>query len=107
MAIRLSYRPELYLGEGIKGKKLDKIKKNLENKPLFSGVFLISISRNPSDQLDIYDAKQLSWRYYQKNPPYIVGIADDWQEAVALVAQMVEDCLRVRGDCELKEYLRC
>ena len=82
MAIRLNYRPELYLGEGIKGKKLDKIKKNLENKPLFSGVFLISISRNPSDQLEIYDAKQLSWRYYQKNPPYIVGIAEDRKSVV-------------------------
>lgn len=107
MAIKLNYRPELYLGEGMKEKNLDKIKKKLETRPLFSGVFLISISRNVSDQLEIYDAKQLSWKYYQKNPPYIVGIADDWQEAVTLVEKMVEDCLHVRGDCELKEYLRC
>lgn len=107
MAINLNYRPELYLGEGIKEKKLDKIKKKLENKPLFSSVYLISISRNASDQLEIYGARQLAWRYYQKNPPYIVGIAGDWQEAVQLVEKIVEDCLRVRGDCELKEYLQC
>ena len=32
--VLLEYHPNLYLGEGIKKKKLDKIKKKLENKPL-------------------------------------------------------------------------
>ena len=107
MTIRISYRSDLYLGEDMKGKKLDKIKKILERKPLFSNVFLVSISRNFSDQLEIYDAKQLFWRYYHKNPPYVVGIACDKQEAVRLVEKMVMDCLGDRGDCKLKEYLRC
>ncbi len=107
MAIRLIYHPQLYLGKSINEKKLDKIKKKLENKPLFSGVFLISISHNVSDQLEIYEAKQLAWGYYQKNPPCIVGIADNQIEAVELVEKIVEDCLKVRGDCKLKEYLQC
>ncbi|MCI8800663.1 hypothetical protein NSB25_21350 [Acetatifactor muris] len=107
MALGIAYRPELYLGESINRKKLDKIKKRLENRPLFSGVFLIAFSRNPSDQLEIYEAKQLSQSYYQKYPPYIVGIAGSRQEAVALVEKIVKECLSVRGDCALKEYLRC
>ncbi len=107
MANNISYRPELYLGEGINEKKLDRIKKKLENRPAFSGVFLISISRNDSDQLEIYGASQLSWRYYRENPPYVVGIAYSREEAVALVEKMAADCLYARGDCELKEYLRC
>lgn len=107
MAKKISYRPELYLGEGINGKKLDRIKKKLENRPAVSGVFLISISRNDSDQLEIYSASQLAWRYYRQNPPYVVGIADNWAEAVALVEKMAADCLDARGDCKLKEYLRC
>ena len=105
--VLLEYHPNLYLGEGNKKKKLDKIKKRLENRPLFSGVFLIAFSRNPSDQLEIYEAKQLSQSYYQKYPPYIVGIAGSRQEAVALVEKIVKECLSVRGDCALKEYLRC
>ena len=88
-------------------KKLDKIKKKLENKPLFSGVFLVTLSRNSSDQLEIYDAKQLVQSYYKKNPPYVVGLAGNYDEAVALVMQMTEECLRNRGDCRLKEYLQC
>lgn len=107
MALRLAYHPRLYLGESIKVKKLDKIKKKLENKPLFSHVFLISLSRNAFDQLEIYEAKQLSQSYYRKNPPYIVGIAGDWREAVSLVEQIAKECLYARGDCALKEYLRC
>jgi len=100
------YYPELYLGKGINGKKLDRIKKKLENEPLLSGVFLITISRNASDQLEIYHARQLSQSYYQKNPPCVVGIASSHKEAVALVEKIVEDCLRDRGDCALKEFLR-
>ena len=73
MALGIAYRPELYLGESINRKKLDKIKKKLENRPLFSGVFLIAFSRNP----------------------------------LALVEKIVKECLTVRGDCALKEYLQC
>jgi len=74
---------------------------------LFAGVFVIALSRNASDQLEFYDAKQLQQSYYRKNPPYIVGIAGDRSEAVVVVQQIVEDCLRARGDCDLKEYLQC
>ncbi len=107
MSIALKYHPNLYLGDSINVKKLDKIKKKLENKPLLSGVFLITLSRNPSDQLEIYNARQLAQSYYQKNPPYVIGLAGGHEEAVALVAKMTEECLKSRGDCCLKEYLQC
>ena len=83
MSIALKYHPRLYL------------------------VFLITLSRNPSDQLEIYDAKQLVQSYYKKNPPYVVGLSGNYEEAVALVARMTEECLNSRGDCCLKEYLQC
>ncbi len=107
MAVKLNYHPELYLGESINAEKLDKIKKKLENKPLLSGVFLIAVSRNPSDQLEIYSARQLAQKYYAKYPPYVVGIAGSYDEAVAMVEQMVRKCIEERGDCALKEYLLC
>ena len=100
-------RPKLYLGDSINEKKLDKIIKRLKNKPLFSGVYLIAISRNASDQLDIFDAKQLVQSYYKNNPPYVVGIAGSHEEAVELVERIVRECLVSRGDCALKEYLLC
>ena len=107
MAIALTYHPGIYLGDSIRGKKLDKLKKKLENKPLFSGLFLITLSRNASDQLEIYAAKQLAQSYYRKNPPYVIGITGTYEEAVKIVEQIVRECLEARGDCALKEYLLC
>lgn len=107
MAVKLNYLPDLYLGESIREEKLDKIKKKLENKPLLSGVFLIALSRNPSDQLEIYNAKLLAQKYYAKYPPCVAGIAGNYDEAVRMVEQMVQECMEKRGDCALKEYLLC
>jgi len=107
MPERVRYHSKLYLGEGIREKKLDKIRKKLEEKPLLSGVFLIAVSANPSDQLDIFEARQLVQPYYVKNPPYVIGIAGSRMEAVSMVEQIVRECLRERGDCALKEYLLC
>lgn len=107
MPISITYRPTLYLGDSISGEELDKIKKKLEKNPLLSGVFLIAISNNTSDQLNIFDAKQMIQSYYRKHPPYVIGIAGSWEEAVELVERLVQECLNARGDCSLKEYLLC
>ena len=106
-SIPLTYHPRLYLGKGIKRKKLDKLKRRLENKPLFSSVVLITLSRNPTDQLEIYEARQLQQSYYKKYPPFVIGIAANREEAVEMVEQLVQECLDERGDCALKEYLSC
>ncbi len=107
MGLEITYHPGLYLGESMKGRKLEKIKKKLENRPLFSGVFIVALSGNAREQLEIYSARQLRWHYYAKYPPYVVGIAGNHPEAVGLVVQITEECLRSRGDCALKEYLKC
>ncbi len=107
MGLKITYHPGLYLGESMKGKKLDRIKKKLENHPLFSGVFVVAVSRNAHEQLEIYSARQLRWHYYAKYPPYVVGLAGNQEEAVGLVVQITAECLQIRGDCALKEYLRC
>lgn len=107
MAVSVTYHPRLYLGESIQEKKLNKIKRKLESRPLLSGVVLIAISRNASDQLEIYEARQLVQSYYRNNPPYVVGIAGSREEAVNMVESLAKECLEKRGDCALKEYLLC
>lgn len=103
----LEFYPELYLGEGIKEKKLDKIKKTLIQKPLWAGVYLITLAKNPVDQLEILDARQLAQRYYESHTLSVVGIAGDYEDALLLVERIAQECLDKRGDCRLKEYLTC
>lgn len=107
MAVNPIFSKDLYLGESINPQDLDKIKKKLKRKPLISGVYLIALSKNPSDQLEIYKANQLAQSYYEKNPPYIIGITGNYDEAVKTVEQIVKECMDKRGDCSLKEYLLC
>lgn len=105
MEIKLRFHPYLYLGESISERKVDKIKRKLQHNPLLVNAYLLVRAQNPNDQLEIFDAKQLVWRYYRENPPYVIGIAMHYDEAVQLVEQIAADCMRERGDCSLKEYL--
>lgn len=107
MSSKINYHNRLYLGDSIQKSKLDKLRKRLDKKPLSCDAYLITISRNPSDQLEIFSAKQLVQNYYNQYPVYVIGITSDYNEAVALVEQIVQECLSTRGDCALKEYLLC
>lgn len=104
---RLIFFPKLYLGEGIREQKLDKIKKKLIEKPLLAGVYVLALSGNPGDQLEILDAKQLAQRFYETHTLQIIGIAGDYGDALQLVERITRECLSARGDCKLKEYLTC
>lgn len=105
MEKKLIYHSDLYLGESIRAKKLDKIKKKLERRPLHSGVFLVAISENPQDQLEIFEAKQLTQKYYDKTAVRVVALAGSYDEALGIVEQLVRECLEQNGNCDLKKYL--
>ncbi len=107
MKKKVDFSPKLYLGDSMNEKDLDKLKKNIVKKPLLTKVYLITISSNPVDQLDIIETKWLVQRYYYKNPLFVVGIASDYQESLVLLERIVLECLGSRGDCSLKEYLLC
>jgi len=107
MANKVEYHPFLYLGDDISEKKLDKIKKRLEEKPLLCNAYLIILSKNIHDQLEILRANQLAQKYYEQNPVHVVGIASGYDDAVELVEEIVRECFSIRGDCKLKEFLLC
>lgn len=107
MAVKFEFHKRLYVSESMEDKKLDKIKRKLRSKPLLANVHLIVPAGNPKDQLDILDARQFAQYYYAKKTFLVVGIADSQGEALHLVERMVQDCLRERGDCNLREYLEC
>lgn len=101
----IKFIEHLYLGENIEYEALYQLKKKLNDEPIKANVFVITISANEHDQLDIYHSKYLIQRFYKKNPPYVIGIAKKHGDAVALVAQIVQECLTKRGDVDLKAYL--
>lgn len=107
MAGKLVYAPKLYLGESIASEKLDKIKDKLDKMPLLANVYIITPARNPADQLDIFDARQLIQPHYNGEEIHVIGIASGYEEALQLIEQITRECLETRGDCRLREYLIC
>lgn len=107
MAEKLKFAQNLYLGEGIAPEKLDKLKKRLNKKPLLANVYLITPARNPSDQLDIFDARQLVQPHYKNEEFLVLGMASGYEDALQLIERITGECLKARGDCNLREYLLC
>jgi len=102
----LEFSPNLYLGDGMEGAKLDKIKRRLRRRPILANVVLIVLSENASDQLEIISSSQLMQEFYAHQLLYVAGIASGKDEAMRIVAEITKDCLAVRKDCSLKEFLK-
>ncbi|MBE5892269.1 MAG: hypothetical protein E7286_02705 [Lachnospiraceae bacterium] len=107
MAIRFIFHEKLYIGGSIETKKLGKIKKKLQKAPFLTKVFLIVPASNPNDQLDILEAGELSQPHFKGRTFLVLGIASDKGEAFGLVERMATDCVKARGDCNLREFMAC
>lgn len=97
----MKFYKKLYVGEGIQNSR--RVKWKLKHNAGQLMVFVIALA-DGSDQLEIYHCAFLQQRFYRKNPPYIVGIAGDYQEAVELVQQMIADIFKKTGNYNIKKY---
>ena len=97
----MRFHNELYLGDSIRNAGIVKWKLKHHSGQL--RIFVIALSSG-SDQLEIYHCAFLQQRYYKKHPPYIVGIAGGYEEALELVRRMTSDVYTRTGGCGLKEY---
>jgi hypothetical protein len=102
---KINFHYHLHLGEGLEYKDLMQIKKDLRENPVDANLFIITLSANEQEQLDIYDAKYLIQKYYSKNPPYVVGIAKDKGQAIEVVERLMQECVTNRGDANLRAYI--
>lgn len=100
----MKFIKQLYVSNSIKN--VNRVIWKLQHNVGQIKVYIISISNHPSDQLDIYHCSVLQQKYFHKDKDFtIVAITSSHEEAVEFVQHAVEDCLKVRGDCNLKEYL--
>lgn len=97
--------PRLYIGESVNNP--DKLIHKLKKHAKLLDAYVITLSKNASDQLEIYKAGYLSQKYYRENPPYIIGIAGNYEEAVGLIEQIAKEAYAAQGNLQLKEYLKC
>ena len=100
----MKFIEHIYVSKSIKN--VDKVKSKLKRNVGQIMVYITAISENPTEQLDIYHCSILQQKYFHKSKDFtIVAITSSHEEAVTFVRCLTEDCLKLRGDCNLKEYL--
>lgn len=100
----MKFYKHLYISNSIK-KKTFQIKYIISSRPLKRNYFIICLSKT-NDQLDIFNSKYLIQRYYKKNPPYIIGVAKDKDDAFFLVRDIIEDIYLKTNSANVKDFFK-
>ncbi len=101
----IKWADKLYLGESIHSRK-EKVMRSLENGKITFAVYLITHASNRDNLLDIINANELSFPYYQKKECVVIGLAGSASEAKGLVTDMIEEIYRNTGDFKVREYFQ-
>lgn len=99
----MKWYKRLYLGDSAKKKKDSLIQKIEEGKTLFN-VYLITLSGNEQNQLEIIPSWNLKFWYTRENCPCIVGLACGEAEAEELVCSIVSEVYEKTGKADLRAY---
>lgn len=70
------------------------------------GIYLITLSNNPDNILEMFSAVFLKQPAFRELCPRIVGVAKGKDGAIDLVRQLVEESLQTTGSCQVNEYLK-
>ena len=98
----LKWHKNYYRGTSIKN--ISKIRlKLIQGKPV-PGIYLITLSENPHNQLEILPALTLVQETAARICPEIVGIAKGKEDAMDLVTEMIQTIFSETGGFEIKEY---
>ena len=68
---------------------------------------LITIAANPANMLEIRSARELRHGQKRENMPMIIAVAGSRSEALSMLTELTEECLKKTGDVSLREYLGC
>ena len=69
-------------------------------------MYVIAFASNPDNLLDIIPAWQLMQKGYPKKDLKIIGLAKGYDDAIALVQQIVEETYANTGDVDVWSYLK-
>jgi len=69
------------------------------------GVYLITLSSNNENLLDIFDSSLILQPHYKREDMFIVGIACGYDEAVEVATQIIDELYRNTGDFDIRQYL--
>lgn len=100
----LKWYEHCYIGKNVQN--TERIRKKLESGRAVPGIYLLALSENPHNLLEIFSAVTLLQRAAAGLCPEIIGIAKGKEEALCLVTDIVQKVYEETGDVQVKEYLK-
>jgi hypothetical protein len=88
----VEFADKLYIGPSIRHRK-DRILERMEQKKMIVSLYCITNAGNSVDLYDIYPYHELRQDYYREHPVTILGIAGSKEEAIGIVAYMLQKLL--------------
>lgn len=102
----ITWAEKLYLSKKLKNKDLIKVKSDIESNSLKKSLYCISFASNQDNLFDIYNSNQLRYNYYQNHNDYILGLADNREEAIGLIIEIIEEIYEKTGEFKVREYFK-
>ena len=100
----LKWHNNCFVGKNVRD--LERIQEKLENRRLVPGIYLLVLSDNPRNIMELFPAVTLLQRTAADLCPEIIGIALGKEEAVSLAEEIIRQVYEETGDVQVKEYLK-
>lgn len=94
---------DLYISDGWEKKKLQIIKKLQKNK-LQPSVYVITLSQGKQNNLEFFSSVLLKQHVFDHSSLFIVGLADGYDGALALIEKITEEAYEKTGEANLREF---
>lgn len=97
---------DLFVGESIRPRRQKRIIRKVKRRSIFNAAYLLTLSANPQDLIDIIHTRVVRQRYYPRKNLVVIGLAADYDEALELAAGILVSLYTVQGDFRLREFLK-
>lgn len=100
----MKYYHNLYTSAELQAKK-DSVLAKLEENRVQLNKYLIVLTCDGKNQLEIFDSIMLKQEYFRNQVLMVIGIAAGYQEALSLVRLITEEVYNNQKDVNIRGYL--
>lgn len=99
----MTWYKEFYAGESIEHKK-EKVKWKILHNAGQLDIYVIALSSNRANLLDIISATELMQKAYPKQDMLVVGVDKGYDNALELAAKIIMDVYQKTGNLNVRNY---
>lgn len=99
----MTWYKDFYAGESIENKK-EKVKWKILHNAGQLDIYVIALSSNRENLLDIISAKELMQKAYPKQNMLVVGVDKGYDNALELAARIIMDVYQKTGNLNVRDY---